>query len=122
MITLNSFKVAHNFMLSEFACDCCNHVMLDSRLVQLLQRLRSKIQAKIYINSGFRCETENRKVLGTKNSYHLLGMAVDISAPEYEVRKLASIAEEIGFKGIGIYEDRGFVHLDIRPFKVIWED
>lgn len=122
MITLNNFKVAFNFYLSEFECPCCHHVMLDRHLVRLLQLLRSKIQAPIWINSGFRCEKENYAVQGTKHSYHLIGLAADIRVPELEVRGLAQAAEEIGFNGIGIYESKGFVHLDIRPSKTIWEE
>ena len=42
-------------------------------------------------------------------------MAVDIHVKDYLLYDLLTYAREIGFKGIGFYEDKNFLHLDIRP-------
>jgi len=72
--------------------------------------------------SGFRYEEENHKVGGVTGSYHLLGMAVDIHVEDFLLFDLLLFAQEIGFNGIGFYEKKNFLHLDIRPGeKRVWK-
>ena len=69
MQTLNSTNniiIAPHFNLSEFACPCCNLVMLHPKLLAKL---------------------------------------------------VEDYAEEIDFNGIGFYEKKNFLHLDVRPTK-----
>jgi uncharacterized protein YcbK (DUF882 family) len=73
------------------------------------------INRPIYINSGYRCKEENHRAGGVPGSYHLLGMAVDIHAGDFLLYDLLTFAHEIGFNGIGYYEKKNFLHLDIRP-------
>ena len=47
---------------------------------EVLDPLREAWQSPIYITSGYRSPELNRKVGGTKTSYHLRGMAADITA------------------------------------------
>lgn len=94
--------------------------MLHPDLLKLLSNLRSTINRPIYINSGYRCEIENKKVSGVKNSYHRYGMAVDITVRDMLMPDLAIHADIVGFTGIGLYSN--FLHLDIRPNKYHWED
>jgi uncharacterized protein YcbK (DUF882 family) len=42
-------------------------------------------------------------------------MAVDIHAGDFLLYDLLLYAHEIGFNGIGYYEKKNFLHLDIRP-------
>ena len=91
---------------------------LHPYLLTLLSKLRSKIIKPIYINSGYRCTKENTKVGGVNNSYHLYGMAVDISVRNISMYDLALIADLAGFTGIGLYKN--FLHLDIRKNKYHW--
>jgi uncharacterized protein YcbK (DUF882 family) len=37
------------------------------------------------------------------------------------VKALAEIAEEFNFDGIGVYPDKGFVHLDMRGYEAKWD-
>lgn len=46
---------------------------------QVLEPARRIINKPFIINSGYRCEALNKAVGGQKNSYHLKGMAADIS-------------------------------------------
>lgn len=53
-------------------------------LVTLVERvldpLRERWQSPIFVTSGYRCPLLNKKVGGVANSYHLRGMAADITA------------------------------------------
>lgn len=48
----------------------------------VLQPIRDKYGKPIYINSGYRCPTLNRKVGGVSNSQHTLGKAADIHSDD----------------------------------------
>jgi len=89
--------------------------MLSPDLLAKLNHLRNIINRPIYINSGYRCKEENQRVEGVPGSYHLLGMAVDIHVKDILLSDLLIYAQEIGFNGIGFYENKNFLHLDIRP-------
>lgn len=112
---VNQIRVAEFFRLDEFQCPCCKRVMLHPLLLTKLELLRERIAKPVIITSGFRCPTYNQEVGGVKNSYHLLGMAADIHVPGVSLAGVLTLAEEIGFKGIGFYPARNFLHLDIRP-------
>jgi uncharacterized protein YcbK (DUF882 family) len=73
------------------------------------------------VTSGYRCANCNKAVGGAENSYHLFGMAADIWVEGISPRQLAEVAENIGFDGIGIYPDQGFVHVDVRGYRARWE-
>ena len=89
--------------------------MLSPDLLVRLDHLRGVINRPIYINSGYRCKEENQRVGGVPGSYHLLGMAVDIHVQDILLSDLLLYAQEVGFNGIGFYENNNFLHLDIRP-------
>ena len=113
----NNIKIAPHFKLSEFSCPCCNRVMLHPLLLEKLEKLRKTIEKPIYITSGYRCTEYNQKVGGIKNSYHKLGLAADIRVEGLSALDLLEYAEMLDFSGIGFYEKRNFLHLDVRPTK-----
>lgn len=118
---INDIKIAEYFSLYEFECLCCKRVMLSPDLLARLDHLRRVINKPVYINSGYRCKEENHKVGGVSGSYHLLGMAADIRVKDYSLSDLLIYAQEMGFKGIGFYEEQNYLHLDIRPgSKYFW--
>ena len=47
---------------------------------KVLDPLRERWGVPIYVNSGYRCPELNKKVGGAPNSYHLRGMAADITS------------------------------------------
>jgi len=112
---INDFKIAENFNLKEFSCKCCGSVKIDSELVERLQILRNRIARPVIITSGYRCPKHNKEVGGVDNSYHTLGLAVDIVVRDYDLEKLEAIARAVGFKGIGIYKSENFLHIDLGP-------
>ena len=112
---INNIIVAPHFNLSEFACPCCHRVMLHPRLLAKLLTLRDVLERPIYITSGYRCFEYNRKAGGVANSYHLIGLAADIKVKDINLIELLGYAEEVDFSGIGFYEKKNFLHLDVRP-------
>jgi len=119
MDKINYIKIAYSFNLKEFECPCCKRVMLHSDLLRKLVRLRQEIKEPLYINSGYRCEIENKKVGGVPKSYHLFGMAADVTARNISIPELLYYAEKFKFGGIGVYPT--FLHLDIRQKILRWE-
>lgn len=122
---VNDFQLAENFNLREFQCkgrSCCNgSVKLESRLVEMLQALRSQLGIPLYITSGYRCKEHNTSVGGAERSQHLLGTAADVRG-DIDLSHLMEAAKQIGFTGIGYYPRSRFVHLDVRGGNpVTWE-
>lgn len=70
------------------------------------------ITGPLAVSSGHRCEDHNRKVGGATYSRHL-HFATDLHSPYFQPDRLAEVAKNTGFKGIGIY--RWGVHVDMRP-------
>ena len=122
-------KLTDNFILEEFHCkdgtkvpaELIGNIIL---LANNLQVLRDYIDAPIFINSAYRTIEYNKSVGGVKNSYHLMGVAADITAKDYAPAGLATIIEELIMTkemkqgGIGIYP--GFVHYDVRGNRARW--
>lgn len=108
-------KVGEHFRVKEFASrDGAQAVFIDEYLVFILDILRNKIKRPIIINSGYRTETQNKKVGGARYSYHIRGMAADIRANGMTAKELAKELDRIIPKecGIIVYED--WVHFDVR--------
>jgi uncharacterized protein YcbK (DUF882 family) len=115
--SINNINIAPHFNLSEFSCPCCNLVMLHPKLLVKLIELRKILERPVYITSGYRCPRYNQKIGGVVNSYHCIGLAADIKVKDINLIELLDYAEEIDFNGIGFYEKKNFLHLDVRPTK-----
>lgn len=114
-------KLSANFKVREFACkDGSDKVLVDTELVELLQKIRNHFNKSVKITSGYRTATHNKKVGGTKNSYHLVGMASDIQVTGTHPILVAMYAEKLNAGGIGVYSN--FVHVDTRQKKSRWID
>jgi len=113
----NNIVIAPYFNLSEFACPCCNLVMLHPKLLGKLVKLRKILERPIHITSGYRCPKYNNQIGGVINSYHRIGLAADIKVKDINLIELLGHAEDVDFGGIGFYEKKNFLHLDVRPTK-----
>lgn len=112
-------KLSTNFKVKEFACkDGSDKVLVDSDLVDLLQKIRNHFNKSVKITSGYRTAAHNKKVGGTKNSYHLVGMASDIQVSGVHPILVAMYAEKLNAGGIGVYSN--FVHVDTRQKQSRW--
>lgn len=112
-------KLSTNFKVKEFACkDGSDKVLVDTDLVELLQKIRDFFKKPVKINSAYRTKTHNKKVGGTTNSYHLVGMASDIRIDGVNPILIALYAESLNAGGIGVYSN--FIHVDTRKNKTRW--
>lgn len=117
-------KLSDNFKLSEFMSDGDPEqpsVQAVRYLTQLckevLEPLRAFMGKPVQITSGFRSPAHNARIGGAKNSLHTTGMAADIAVggipDQIKVAAFLSKLDDVG--GIGLYETKGIVHVDIRP-------
>jgi uncharacterized protein YcbK (DUF882 family) len=68
---------------------------------------------------GYRSPKENYEIVkGEKFSFHMQGLAADISlkvmSPEI-TKALFDKAVQFGWHGIGCYPSKSFIHVDLRP-------
>lgn len=120
---MNDIRLNDFFNLKEFECPCCHAVKLSSEALQRLTRFRYIVGRPVTITSGYRCQSENTKIGGHPNSYHMQGMAIDIYVKGFYLEELLEVAKEVGFHGIGIYSKKNFLHLDVRPGELtVWSD
>ncbi len=109
-----------NFSRKELECPCCEKFGVDPKSGEKLQKLRD-LAGPININSAFRCEKQNQKVRGAKNSFHVLGKAFDIKTSKMSTQEkedLVTKAISLGFRGIGIYDKH--IHIDDREKEARW--
>lgn len=120
---MNDIRLNDHFYLKEFECPCCKTLKLSSELLHKLTRFRCILGKPVTINSGYRCYLENEEVGGHVRSLHMEGMAADITVEGFYLEELLEVAKEVGFHGIGVYSQRNFLHLDVRPGELVqWSD
>jgi len=115
--------LSKNFSRHEFACRCCGRAEINQRLVDALQELRDLACELVRISSGYRCPEHNQAIGGATRSQHLLGTAADIAVRGLTPAAMFSLAEEVeAFRngGIGVYPDKGFIHVDVRDGRARW--
>ncbi len=112
-----------NFLLREFRCkDGSDEILLDSALVELLQKVRSHYGKAVSVTSAYRTSSHNRSVNGATSSYHMKGQAADFTVTGVPNREVAKYLQSIGAKGIGLYNyTGGFVHVDTREKRYYWQ-
>lgn len=114
-------KLSANFVSTEFDCHgkgCCSETLVDSKLVDYLQKIRNHFNAPVSVNSGYRCDRHNSAIGGASRSKHKYGQAADIVVKGIAPLKVAQYAESLGILGIGLYDS--FVHIDTRTTKFYW--
>lgn len=83
-------------------------------LIETLEIIRKILKAPVVINSGYRTPEWNRKVGGAKCSYHMKGMAADITVKGHSTNEVAEIASRILGNHGGVIRYTNFVHIDVR--------
>ena len=107
------------FKPSEFTCKCgCGQGFdkMDSRLLDMLDKLREKSGIPLVLSSAYRCPTHNKAIGGVSDSAHTKGKAVDIRCTDSKNRfKILKAAFEVGFRRI---EPKStWVHIDVDESK-----
>jgi uncharacterized protein YcbK (DUF882 family) len=97
---------------------------IDPQLIDLLYDLRAKMQTKTPFDviSGYRSPATNAQLASesrgvARKSFHLRGMAIDISLPDRDLRQLRKAALALRRGGVGYYPKPGFVHVDVGPVR-----
>jgi hypothetical protein len=119
--------LSRNFSRDEFCCrgpvnqnfggDCCGGAApVSLELVKKLQKIRDGFGGAVHITSGFRCVKYNSFVGGAADSQHLYGLAADISPLSGDFKGLVqAVMDNIVSGGCGLYPEKNFIHVDIRP-------
>lgn len=113
-------RLSPHFTVFEFYSRGNGNLILDRKLIEKLEKLRSNLNVPIKIVSGYRDPRYNRKVGGAPKSQHLRGTAADIVVAGYSVKEVGRRADQVGFNGIGLYRSQNFVHVDVRGWKARW--
>ena len=77
MSTVNK-QITSHFNSSEFQCECCGHVKIDERLIDMLEKILKYLpeDTLCFINSGYRCPDYDKKIGGFIGK-HAQGIACD---------------------------------------------
>jgi len=124
MNELNSVKLSPHFQLREFLKlgkypENIPTIQVVANLSYgchfLLEPARLEV-GPIIINSGFRCETVNRKVGGVVNSQHLIGQAADIHPSDpAQFSKLVEYLKKCPYTD-QLLTGSGWLHISWAPF------
>ena len=113
-----TYKLTAHFRVREFRCnDGSDTILIDDKLVKLLEQIRVYAEASVEITSAYRTATYNKKVGGASNSQHTKGTAADIITDGRTVAEIAKFAQAIDAGGVGLYTKKNFVHVDTRTSK-----
>lgn len=104
-----------------FRCRVTNHeVPVNERLVKLLTQLGDLYDKPLWLISGHRTPFANDT---SPTSEHTLGTAADVRVPGVSTDELQAVALELGARGVGLYSEKQFVHIDFRERrKYQWTD
>lgn len=113
-------NLTEHFTTAELACHCCGECRVKRELLDALEALRAQA-GPLAPTSGYRCPAHNKAVGGAAQSYHRRGMAADVRPVRITPMALALLAiETTGIRGVGLDEQRGFVHIDVRDVPYRW--
>lgn len=123
-------KISKNFTFEELIrtnTGCFNapndEQTINLRIVTaaILQPLRSYLNEKVTITSGYRSVQVNIEVNGSAGSFHLYGMAADFKVKSFQ-RAIDYIKNCLEFTELGIYQtERGivrFLHVAYDPLNL----
>lgn len=113
---------SEHFSAEELRCrgkGCCDGGVgkISPRLLELLEQLRSDTGGlPLEISCAYRCPIHNAEIPGSaKFSQHMYGTAADVICPDHlEFGEFLWYVDQLPFDGVGIYEDSGFIHVDVR--------
>lgn len=116
-------KLTAHFRVREFKCNDGNDtILVDERLVKLLEQIRTWAGDSIRITSAYRTAAYNKRIGGATSSQHLKGTAADIVVTGKDPGDVARFAQAIGAGGVGHYTAQRFTHVDVRPGRSYWKN
>lgn len=102
------------------------YVPIDSRVVQAFQILRDALGKPIVVTSSFRSVRHELSKKRSGESQHTYGAALDLKGSGLielvqealaTKNKLYQRLRTVGVNGFGVYESKGFIHIDVRDPK-----
>ena len=99
---------------------------MDPKLIDILHNIQQRTIGNsgkpVEILSAYRSPTTNSNMRRykrgvAKNSFHMVGQAVDIRVPGFSNRDVYQAAVDLKEGGIGYYGRSGFVHVDTGDFR-----
>ena len=116
-----------HFNVNEFACKCgCGFNIIDQRVIDMAETIRTALGVPVRVNSGCRCEKHNSRVGGVKGSKHTKGLAADLSC-ELGAVKMFDTVKKLHAEGKLPQLDyciryKTFIHIDCGgKRKSLWE-
>ena len=126
---ISGVQMSPHFHTSEFRCKCCGKIMIDTALVDTLEKLFPALElGKINVISGYRCAKHDKAVGGRGCGSHVEGYAADVrcfykDGSIVPSSVVALTLERLGHKyGIGyrcgrVTDSSGNIHIDTKPRK-----
>jgi uncharacterized protein YcbK (DUF882 family) len=114
----DKFATPHFHFVREIACNHCGRVpdIAECRLTaEWLEEVREALGGlPIHVNSWCRCPEYNAAIGGAPGSYHMRGMAVDITVRGYSPRETWRLCKELQKQGLvgGLGRYKSFTHVD----------
>jgi uncharacterized protein YcbK (DUF882 family) len=113
--------IPRHFKPAEFTCKCgCGFDGISEKLVFELDAVRDAMGVPIYVNCGCRCTKHNAEVGGKQHSYHLNGMAADITIRGMTPAVKTKLKNVLIQHFDGIIEYNTFFHVDVRGYRM-WQ-
>ena len=106
-------KIPELFKDSELTCSCGCGMLPDKKAVDKLYALRLIYNKPLTVTSAARCPNYNKRIGGAATSQHITGKAFDLAVPPEDEWEVIRIAQAVGFKGIGLNNNK-FIHVDDR--------
>jgi uncharacterized protein YcbK (DUF882 family) len=113
---------AFNYILRDWREDLIKPI--DPRTLDIMAATHGLLGCSepFHIISGYRCPKTNamlrsRSSRVAQNSYHIRGMAVDLSLRSRTVWEVANAARSLGGGGVGRYSRSNFTHVDSGPIR-----
>ena len=97
--------------------EACNYACAIFLTAQLMERVRALIGSPIRVTSGFRSESLNSAIQGSKRSQHLRGEACDFQPYRCTIEEaFEKIATEVREKRLNVGQlllERGWIHISL---------
>lgn len=113
---------AFNYILRDWREDLVKPI--DPRTLDIMAATHRLLESSepFHIISGYRCPKTNAMLASrshavASNSYHIKGMAVDLSIDNRTVWQVANAAKSLGGGGVGMYSRSNFTHVDCGPVR-----
>ena len=123
-------KISKNFTLEELTRTNTGYFntpneaqTINLRIITaaILQPVRSYLNEKVTITSGFRSAQVNIEVSGSNSSFHLQGMAADFKVKSFQ-KAVDFIQNYLEFTELGIYQTTNgvirFIHVAYNPLNL----